>query len=328
MRVGMFMTPQWQPGADLESGIRELLELGRTARDSGFSSMLVGQHLLTGPEMQMLQTVPLMARLLPEIEGMQIGPGILLLSMMSPVMAAEEGASLDWMSGGNYVLACGMGYRDVEFEAMGTKMSHRVSRLEEGLELVKRLWTEERVTHHGRHYNVSDAGASVRPKQQPRPPIWVGGDVEPAIRRAARIADAWLGSPTTTVERLSEQLAAFADERSKAGLAPAKSPVIRECFVGRDSADALRACEPSLGYKYRAYASWGHRDTAGHDLDNHFDAFCTDRFLLGDAAQVRDELDRYADMAGIDHLVLRLQWPGLPHAEALANIERVGKLIS
>ena len=75
MRIGLFMTAQWQPGADLGRGIDELIEQARAAHASGFASLLVGQHMVTGPGMQMLQTVPLMARLLPEIEGMQIGPG-------------------------------------------------------------------------------------------------------------------------------------------------------------------------------------------------------------------------------------------------------------
>jgi alkanesulfonate monooxygenase SsuD/methylene tetrahydromethanopterin reductase-like flavin-dependent oxidoreductase (luciferase family) len=327
MSVGMFMTPQWQPQADLEHGTKELLELGRCARDAGFSTMLVGQHLLTGPEMQMLQTVPLMARLLPEIEGMRIGPGVLLLSMMNPIMAAEEAATLDWMSGGRYVLACGLGYRDVEFEAMNARKSERVSRLEEAVGLVKRLWTEQRVSHHGKHFTVNDMGASVRPKQTPRPPIWVGGDVEVAIRRAARIGDAWLASPTMSAQRLSEQLQVFSSERAASGQAATDCPIIRECFVGKNAKDARRIAHDSLAYKYRAYASWGHFDTIGHDLDNNFADFAKDRFLIGDAAEIRDELDRYEQMPGVGELQLRVQWPGLAHADALANIERIGALI-
>ncbi|MCP5152477.1 MAG: LLM class flavin-dependent oxidoreductase, partial [Chromatiales bacterium] len=161
MRIGMFMTQQWRPGDDLGAGCRDLLEQARAARDNGFASVLVGQHMITGPDMQMLQTMPLMARLLPEIEGMQIGPSVLLLPMLSPVLVAEEAATLDWMSDGHFVLACGLGYREEEFEAMGTRRADRVSRLEEGLEVIRRLWTEERVTHHGRHFHLSDVGASV-----------------------------------------------------------------------------------------------------------------------------------------------------------------------
>ena len=283
MRIGLFMTPQWQPGADLGRGFDELVEQARAAHANGFASLFIGQHMVTGPGMQMLQTVPLMARLLPEIEGMQIGPGVMLLPMLSPVMVAEEGATIDWMSDGNYVLAGGLGYREEEFEAMGSRKTQRASRMEESLTVIKRLWTEERVTHHGRYFNLSDVGASVRPKQQPAPPIWLGGDVEPAARRAARLADAWLGAPTADMAQLSKLLAWFEDERKICGRSTdVACPIMRECFVGRDMEHARAVSRGPLLYKYEAYASWGHNDTRGGGVAEDFDAYGADRFLIGD----------------------------------------------
>ena len=329
MKIGLFMTPQWQPGQDLDQGFQNLMAQARAARDAGFASVFVGQHMLTGPGMQMFQTVPLMARLLPEIEGLQIGPGVLLISMVNPVMVAEEGATIDWMSGGNYVLAGGLGYREEEFEAMGTRKAHRVSRLEEALAVIKRLWTEDRVTHHGRHFHLSDVGISVRPRQQPCPPIWLGGDVEPAVRRAARMADAWLGSPTADMAQLKSLLAVFDDERASHGLPGGVAcPMMRECFVGRDAAHAAAVSRGPLLWKYEAYASWGHNDTQGVPLAQRFDAFCADRFLVGDVSGVRDEVQRYAEELRTDHLILRGWWPGMEQAEALGNIERMGKVIA
>jgi len=328
MKIGLFMTPQWQPGADLGQGFRHLVEQARAAREAGFASLLVGQHMLTGPDMQMLQVVPLMARLLPEVEGMQIGPGVLLASMVNPVMVAEEGATLDWMSGGNYVLGAGLGYRDEEFEAMGTRRSHRVSRLEEALVLIRRLWTEDRVTHHGRHFHVSGVGASVRPRQRPHPPIWLGGDVEPAVRRAARLGDAWLGAPTADLAQLERLLAAFEDERRARGLAVNPCPVIRECFVGRDAAHAREVSRGPLLWKYQAYAAWGHNDTRGTPLAERFESFSEPRFIVGDRARAREQIARCAEVLRTDHLILRGWWPGLDQAEALANIRRIGEVIA
>ncbi len=328
MKIGLFMTPQWRPGSDLARGVADLVEQARAARDAGFASLLVGQHMVTGPDMQMLQTVPLMARLAPETEGMQIGPGVMLLSMVSPVMAAEEGATLDWMCGGHYVLAGGLGYREEEFEAMGAPRRERVARLEEALAVIKRLWTEDRVTHHGTYFHLSGVGASVRPMQRPRPPVWLGGDVEPAVRRAARLADAWLGSPTADLEQLRRLLDVFRDERRRHGLPDdVRCPVIRECFVGRDPAHAAAVSRGPLLWKYQAYASWGHNDTRGQSLAENFDAFCADRFLLGDVAAVRDVVARYGEELGTDHLILRAWWPGLEQADALENIRRIGQVI-
>jgi alkanesulfonate monooxygenase SsuD/methylene tetrahydromethanopterin reductase-like flavin-dependent oxidoreductase (luciferase family) len=259
---------------------------------------------------------------------MQVWPGVLLASMVNPVMVAEEGATLDWMSGGNYVLAAGLGYRDEEFEAMGTTRSQRVSRLEEALALVRRLWTEERVTHHGRHFHVSGVGASVRPRQRPHPPIWVGGDVEPAVRRAARLADAWLGAPTADRAQLERLLDAFEDERRAQGLAVSPCPIMRECFVGRDAAHAREVTRGPLLWKYEAYASWGHNDTRGVPLADRFDEFAAARFIVGDPARARDEIARYAETLRTDHLILRGWWPGLDQEEALGNIRRIGEVIA
>lgn len=327
MKIGLFMTPQWQPGADLARGCDELVEQARAARDAGFASLLIGQHMVTGPDMQMLQVVPLMARLIPETEGMLIGPGVMLLPMLSPVLVAEEAATLDWLSGGRYVLAAGLGYRPEEFEAMGTTRGDRVPRMEEGLEVIRRLWTEERVTHHGRHFHVSNVGASVRPCRQPHPPIWLGGDVEPAVRRAARLADAWLGSPTTSEARANEQLGWFEHEwLAHRDGSPPPCPVIRECFVGRDAAHAARVSRGPLLYKYKAYASWGHHDLAGRDLDAEFDTLCDERFVVGDAARAAAQIERFAERLKTDHLILRAQWPGLEQSEVLANIRRIGEV--
>jgi alkanesulfonate monooxygenase SsuD/methylene tetrahydromethanopterin reductase-like flavin-dependent oxidoreductase (luciferase family) len=288
----------------------------------------VGQHLLTGP-MGMFQPHPRLGQLAEDAAGMQIGPGVLLLGMMNPVLAAEEAATLDWLSDGNYVLGAGLGYRPEEFQAMGVAQRERVGRLTEGVEVIKRLWTEERVTHHGKYFRLDDVGAGVRPKQRPRPPIWLGGDVEPAVRRAARIGDAWCIGPTSSKKSVLAGLEAFRDERRKTGQPDdVPCPLICECFVGRDAAHAREISRGPLLYKYRAYASWGQGETPEAEFDAKFDDFAGRRFLMGDAEQVKDGILRYAESAGTDHILLRMQWPGLEQGEALANIERIGKIIA
>ncbi len=328
MRIGLFTAAQWSAEENPAAFLRALREQVRAARDNGFSSLFLGQHLLTGP-MGMFQTNPLLGHLVDDAAGMQIGPGVLLLSMMNPVLAAEEAATLDWLSDGNYVLAAGLGYRREEFQAMGVDQRERVGRLSEGLQLIKRLWTEDRVTHHGRYFQLDEAQASVRPKQKPRPPIWLGGDAEPAVRRAARIADAWCIAPTLSLRSMLDRLEIFRDERRKTGQPEDVScPLIRECFVGRDAAHAAATSRAPLLFKYRAYAAWGQGETTKPDLSATFDHFAKGRFLIGEAEQVKDEILHYAENAGTDHILLRVQWPGLAHEEALGNIERIGKIIA
>jgi alkanesulfonate monooxygenase SsuD/methylene tetrahydromethanopterin reductase-like flavin-dependent oxidoreductase (luciferase family) len=327
MRIGLFTASQWSQSEDPAIVLANLRQQIRTARQNGFSSLLLGQHVLSGP-MGMFQTMPLLGQIADDAAGMQIGPGVLLLSMMNPVLAAEEGATIDWLCGGNYVLAAGLGYRDAEFQAMGVSKSNRVGRLTEGLELIKRLWTEEEVNHSGRYFQLDNARAGVRPKQQPRPPIWLGGDVEAAVRRAARLADAWLAAPTTAFDTVAEFLEHFRDERRQHGLPDdVRCPIVRECFIGRDSAHAREVSRGPLLAKYAAYAAWGQEGAVAGEFETAFDEFAAKHFLIGDAIEVRDRLQAFAETTGSDHFLMRVQWPGLDQNEALANIERIGKLI-
>ncbi len=327
MKIGLFTAMQWSEAENPATVLASLRAQVKAARDNGFSSLIVGQHLLTGP-MGMFQTMPLLGALAEDAKGMQLGPGVLLLSMMNPVLAAEEAATLDWLTDGNYVLCAGLGYRPEEFQAMGVDMKDRVGRLTEGLDIVKRLWTEPSVTHHGKHFHLDDAKASVRPKQSPRPPIWLGGDVEAAVKRAARISDAWCAAPTISTESILKYLELFREERRRTGQAEdVACPIIREAFVGKDQAEADRVSRGPLLYKYKAYASWGQGETTQGDFDAAFDDFAEGRFLIGDAEKVKDGILRCGELFKTDQLLLRVQWPGLEQAEALANIDRIGKIV-
>ena len=327
MKIGLFSAMQWSERENPSDVLANLKDQARAAREAGFGSMIVGQHLLTGP-MGMFQTMPLLGALAAETEGMRLGPGVILLSMMNPALAAEEAATIDWLTDGNYVMCAGLGYRPEEFEAMGVNMRQRVGRLTEAVEIVKRLWTEESVTFEGKHFTLTDAKASVRPKQKPRPPIWLGGDVEAAVRRAARIADAWCVAPTLSIDTMLKFLEAFREERAAHGLsADVACPVIRECFVGRDMDHARAVSRGPLLYKYRAYASWGQGETTQGDFDAAFEEFAAERFIIGDEESVQEQILRYSEISGSDDILLRVQWPGQEHKETLATIERLGRII-
>ena len=181
MRLGLFMATQWPLGAELNEEISNLCEQTRVAKQNGFSSIMVGQHFLSEP-LQMMQAEPLVARLAAEAEGMTFGLAILLLAMQNPVIVAENSASLDWITGGNYILGVGLGYRKEEFQALNVNFEKRVGRLEEAIPLIRRLWTEDKVEHHGDHFSIAGLGASIKPKRPGGPPIWIGGDVIPAVK--------------------------------------------------------------------------------------------------------------------------------------------------
>ena len=110
----------------------------------------------------MFDTHTLMAGLTAEAPNMTIGPGAFLLPVLNPVFVTEQAATLDWISGRNYVLATGMGYRPEEFAIHGAHISERIGRIVESIKVLRRLWTEGRVTHHDRYYNLDDISLSIR----------------------------------------------------------------------------------------------------------------------------------------------------------------------
>ena len=105
MKLGLFMNTQWRQGADLGPELLNLIEQVRVARASGLASLMVGQHFLSSP-VQMFQAMPLLSRLAAEARGMRLGPGLLLLPLLNPVIVAEETATLDWLNDGNAIISC------------------------------------------------------------------------------------------------------------------------------------------------------------------------------------------------------------------------------
>jgi alkanesulfonate monooxygenase SsuD/methylene tetrahydromethanopterin reductase-like flavin-dependent oxidoreductase (luciferase family) len=329
MQLGLFMATQWPANAKLTMEMSNLCEQTRFAKSNGFSSVMVGQHFLSEP-LQMIQAEPLIARLAAEGEGMTFGITVLLLAMQNPVMVAESAASLDWITDGNYVLGVGLGYRREEFEALGVEFDQRVSRFEEAIPLIRRLWTEDSVTHHGKHFTVNGLGASIKPKRGGGPPIWVGGDVVAAVKRAAKLGCPWIAPPTMTFDEITERVNAYKETQTELGIYHGGGqPIIREVAIGATKQEALEAAGPSLLAKYESYASWGQTATKEQvSLADTFDDFIKDRFIIGDEYEVADELERYQESFGEGEFLVRIQWPGFEQPEVLDTIGRLGKIIS
>jgi alkanesulfonate monooxygenase SsuD/methylene tetrahydromethanopterin reductase-like flavin-dependent oxidoreductase (luciferase family) len=136
-----------------------------------------------------------LARLAPDAEGLKLMTGILLLAYFNPVDIAEQTATLDQISDGRFILGLGIGYREKELEAFGTNRRERVSRFEESITLMKKLWTGDSVTFEGKYWQVHDVKMSFTPVQKPHPPIWIAAQSTGAVRRAAKMGSACLLGP-------------------------------------------------------------------------------------------------------------------------------------
>ncbi|NIR61106.1 MAG: LLM class flavin-dependent oxidoreductase, partial [Gammaproteobacteria bacterium] len=284
MKVGLFITNQHHLDTDMVRALEEQIAMVHLARDAGWDSLFSGQHYLNEGNNQQLQLVPFLARLMPEAGDMTTGLGVLLLNLHNPVYVAETVASLDVIAGGRLVFGVGLGYREVEFDAFGVPKGKRVSRFEEYLALVRRLWSEEAVTHHGETCRLESVRMNLRPVQKPWPPIWIAANNDRAIRRAARLGDTWFVNPHSTLETIRRQLALYRQELDAQGRPfPQELPILKEIFCARDRATALDMAGPYLAGKYRDYAKWGQDDAmpADESFDKDFEELIRGRFILG-----------------------------------------------
>ncbi len=117
--------------------------------------------------------------------------GILILPQRQTALVAKQAAAVDVLSGGRLRLGVGVGWNPVEFEALGENFKNRGKRIEEQIDVLRALWTKELVTVQGQWHRITDAGINPLPVRRPIP-IWMGGESEVVVRRAARLADGWM----------------------------------------------------------------------------------------------------------------------------------------
>ena len=308
-------------GTDMRQSFQEIVEYVRAARDMGFEYVYQGQHYLTSPYQQ-LQTMPLLARLAAEAEGMNI-VATLLVPLHHPVDLAERIATMDVITGGKFILSAALGYRDEEYDAFTVNRKRRVSRYVECLEVMRQLWTQDEVTFHGKYFNLDNARMVLKPVQEPHPPIWVAANSDVAIKRAANLGYTWYVNPHATYTTIARQVGLYHDTAAAAGSpVPADLPFGRELFVHEDRAQAFQEVRPFLGGKYEAYAQWG-QDKALPGEENFgtsFEELARDRFIIGDPEDCITELEKYRAL-GMDCGIFRMMWPGMDLRRGMRNME-------
>jgi alkanesulfonate monooxygenase SsuD/methylene tetrahydromethanopterin reductase-like flavin-dependent oxidoreductase (luciferase family) len=325
MKVGIFLTSQQPPGADMIAALDNQYAMTRLARDRGWDAVATGQHYLSEGVRQ-VQLIPMLARLAAEAGEMTGIAGILLAGLHNPVQVAESIASLDAIWRGNFIFGIGLGYRDVEFDAFNVPRGQRVRRFEECIHLVKRLWTEDKVTAQIDVCTLNGVTLTARPIQQPYPPIWVAANSDAAVRRAARIGDTWFINPHATTTAIKAQMALYREELARVGKPfPKVLPFFKEIFCAKDKATALEMAGPYLSEKYKTYAQWGQDAVLpGNDsFRQPLEALLRDRFILGSPEDCYEQLRPCWEEIGANFLVLRTNWSGMPVGHSLSSMRLI-----
>lgn len=295
----------------------EIRGIARACEELDFATLTVSDHLMLSADaigVPCLECWTVLAALAVDTATVRIGPLVSCASYREPSLLAKVAASVDVQSGGRLEFGLGAGWKEVEYEAYGYRFpppGERVDRLEESLEIVRRMWGEEAATYEGRYYAVRDALCEPKPLQEGGPPVWVGGYGDRILRVVARLADGINMAQSPTAEEYAERLGVLERACEEVGRNPAEVrkshfffPVVAEAAheeeVIRDFARALQSTEERI-------RSLGERG------------------YLGEAAGLVDHLQPYVDL-GVSHFILGLPkgWeiPAMQgiHDEVMGNL--------
>ena len=204
MKFGLYSSIASPPrGEHLDRCIDEVIAEAQLAEASGFDSCFFGEHHQDGDGFlpsPLIVATAVAAR----TQRLRIGTSVILLPLHHPVRVAEDAITLDLVSKGRVVLGVGIGYQAADFSAFAVPMEHRVTLFEESVEILRLCWAGERFSFRGKHYTLEDVQITPRPFQRPGPPLWFGASVPAAARRAGRLADGFVGTPSTSLENATE----------------------------------------------------------------------------------------------------------------------------
>jgi probable F420-dependent oxidoreductase len=189
------------------------------------------EHPPVPPTTQLFDPASLLSFVAARTSKVRLGTYVYLLGLRHPFITARAFATLDWLSGGRAAIGAGAGWLRSEWEALGLDPSTRGARLEEAIEVCRRLWTEETITHDGPYFPFDEVAFEPKPVQQPIP-ILIGGESEVALRRAGRLGDGWIGMGATP-ETAAAAVATIRAHRAEAG----REAALFEVTVGGACAD-------------------------------------------------------------------------------------------
>jgi alkanesulfonate monooxygenase SsuD/methylene tetrahydromethanopterin reductase-like flavin-dependent oxidoreductase (luciferase family) len=310
---------------------RNTLEQVKLAEEVNFDSAWISEHhfLEDGYCPSPLVTASAMAAVTKRIK---IGTGALILPLNNPIKIAEDSAVVDNISNGRLILGVALGYRKEEFDGFGIPMKHRPSRMEEGIDVIVKSWTDNNFSHEGKRYKFHKLNVTPKPVQKPYIPIYIGAFEEPAIRRAGRLGYPLLIGPGRTMQMVRDTMNIYNDASRKIGKNSdaAEHILLREAYVAEDKKRAKEEADRYIINMYKFYFSLGvkmfvrGKQLTGLD-DPLFEHLAEDRFIIGDPEDCMREIKRYKEELGINYITCRMVFPQANHETISRCIKLFGK---
>lgn len=228
--------PQTFPERPVDPGfIRKYLV---RAEALGFHSVWVVEQILGSiPSLEPIEVLTYAAAVTTRI---RLGSAVLLTALRSPVHTAKSLATLDHLSGGRLIVGVGLGANPKIYPAYGLRAERRAARFAEGIQVMKRLWTEPRVNFEGEFWKLQNTSMEPKPVQKPHPPLWFGGHHPNALKRTVELGDGFMGAGSLSTAKFGEEVTLLRRLLQEAKRDPAAFPVAKRVYIAVDR-DKARA---------------------------------------------------------------------------------------
>ena len=301
----------------------EMRTLAREIEAAGLDSAWVSEHHFRD-DGYLSATMPSLGALAAETDEIEIGPCIALAPLYDCVRLAEDAATVDLLSDGRLTLGLAIGSNPREFEEFGVPREERAERLEDAVRLLRAAWSDGPLDYDAAFHPASP-DATVTPKPEREIPIMLGGSAKPAVRRAARTADAWCAPSALSVRGVAKRVKDAREVREREGVdREFATYVLRHGFVGDSREDAWETMRDGYLYIQRQYAEIFSGEQV-EELPADRREELKEQAIFGTPEQVVAELEPYREAVGEDcHVIFRTYHPGIGTETMVDCVHRLG----
>ena len=323
--TGLF-TCQQRPDDDRETSkiYDEMLELGAVIDNAGLDSAWVSEHHFLDDD-YLSGVTPALGALAAVTDNIEIGSCIALAPLYDSIRLAEDIATVDQISGGRTTLGIAIGSNVSEFDAFGIPDDERAERLADAVDTLRGAWSDGPLDYEPEFHDIS-SDVTVTPKPAHDVPLMLGGASRPAVRRAARTADAWCAPSSLSVDGVRKRVEDIRNVRDDEDIeGDFQVYVLQHGFIGDSREDAWAQMRDGYLYIQRRYEEIFSGETVA-ELDEERKQELKEQAIFGTPDQVTAELESYREALGDDiHFIFRTYHPGTGTQEMAECIRRLGE---
>jgi len=320
MRYGVLFSCQDPPGSPIGHGAVYEAALGQVvdAERQGYEWVNLTEHHVAADGYLPAMLV-LLAAMAARTERIRLSTGMLLLTLHDPIRIAEEAAVLDVISGGRLTLGVAVGYREIEFAALGVDYATRGQRFRESLDILQLAWAGGPFSYRGEIFDIPEVVVRPLPVQRPIP-LWLGGTSPVALRRAVRHGSPCFPGATDEFGVVEARMRSYRELGGDGELVLPRLAVVADTVE-----EARRRALPGIRAMFETYQSWGLPVDFSRTLSDW--ELLDELVIVGDPERCATTLERYAEL-GVTDLMLQFAMPAVEPAVAAESQARFLKEVA